>query len=678
MEQKKVEVKKLEEQKQTIETKFADPVAFQKLPPAEKAEIKKSLEHLSEDIATKQVEQQTLAQEHAVIQSDIKELQQSLHDLSNMQENIAHEDHSQVEEARATARETKALQEQLVAEEDKTDRMVIDVQEQVEVVSQKESTCRPSDVYDFSDAVTAQQYATIIESHDEHHSSQAADRMDVDEHMPTVQEFAPLVDEETLVKDEKASPMVEDQISVEQEQAITEARGSDVFGAGSEVATSKDQPVYDEVDRINELETETVQQPIEDTIVPETQQVEISTDVQENFAEPAVEEFEGRLQDKPQEVQQNFSEMTQSDIDPLNSQIVTNESSQVETMFGHSIPVAVEEPREVSQSEVKESAETRDNLADDIANFGLNTETQSAVTAVAASVAAQIPVDSPAPVKKAAAPTVPALTDAEIAEQSRLLEEKRRQEEMRRPDESQNEHQARINEKMALLEKEKWAKEKIVAEEKKQQAELRRSEREKQAAEEKIRVEEQIRLAKEVAAADRKRRDEAKRQQEEALERLKAEELAKSVTSNVAVVGMMRKKKEKETAGESTEIILTAEQIVRRTRLEMEIELLALKKQLQSEHKTQRALLKISEEVKKTKGAAEVGPSSDASVPEWIKKMNDIASGSKTVRVKIKSAQQSNPDRLSFAEKMLFYTAGAVETKGAAPKPKGALDDLTE
>lgn len=47
----------------------------------------------------------------------------------------------------------------------------------------------------------------------------------------------------------------------------------------------------------------------------------------------------------------------------------------------------------------------------------------------------------------------------------------------------------------------------------------------------------------------------------------------------------------------------------------------------------------------------------------WISKMNDIASASKTLRMKIVMKQKSGGEQLSFRERMLFFTTNIVENK---------------
>lgn len=103
----------------------------------------------------------------------------------------------------------------------------------------------------------------------------------------------------------------------------------------------------------------------------------------------------------------------------------------------------------------------------------------------------------------------------------------------------------------------------------------------------------------------------------------------------------------------------------RRTQLEMEIELLALKKRLQAEMRERLNLEKLSESVSQEK--QKLVQNTDSRVPEWIKKINIYAAQSKELRVKINESQRTNPDKLSFTEKMLFFTAGVIESAESNP-----------
>lgn len=95
----------------------------------------------------------------------------------------------------------------------------------------------------------------------------------------------------------------------------------------------------------------------------------------------------------------------------------------------------------------------------------------------------------------------------------------------------------------------------------------------------------------------------------------------------------------------------------RRTRLEMETEILVLKKRIQEEKTKQKKLEELKQmsenPVQDREGAR----------PTWIKQLEDVASSSKTLRVKIAMKQQQGPDQLSFRERMLFFAAGAAGGK---------------
>lgn len=102
---------------------------------------------------------------------------------------------------------------------------------------------------------------------------------------------------------------------------------------------------------------------------------------------------------------------------------------------------------------------------------------------------------------------------------------------------------------------------------------------------------------------------------------------------------------------------------VRMTKYEMEMELLVLKKRLEAERAERERLAQL-------KGQIEGARTADGLLPDWIRQMEDVASNSLTLRVKIGRKQAENPDRLTFRERMLFFAAGAVETniKGGTPK----------
>jgi len=91
--------------------------------------------------------------------------------------------------------------------------------------------------------------------------------------------------------------------------------------------------------------------------------------------------------------------------------------------------------------------------------------------------------------------------------------------------------------------------------------------------------------------------------------------------------------------------------LTRKTRYEMEVELIMLRKKLMADRQTVQRLKKIQEKVTDTEGA----------LPQWVKKMEEVASSSKTLRVKITQKQASGPDALSFRERMLFFAAKGAD-----------------
>lgn len=107
--------------------------------------------------------------------------------------------------------------------------------------------------------------------------------------------------------------------------------------------------------------------------------------------------------------------------------------------------------------------------------------------------------------------------------------------------------------------------------------------------------------------------------------------------------------------------------------VDMEVELVALKQRLEEAEvaSSQESLGGSIEGM----DAAEVvrqrmiKESEDMAMPDWLKKVNMDLGKSKTLRTKVNKMQQQNPDAMSFREKMLFYTAGAVE-KGDKGKGK--------
>lgn len=105
----------------------------------------------------------------------------------------------------------------------------------------------------------------------------------------------------------------------------------------------------------------------------------------------------------------------------------------------------------------------------------------------------------------------------------------------------------------------------------------------------------------------------------------------------------------------------------RMTKYEMEMELLLLKKRLVAEMEERERLGHIKDQMESARGLGGRG-----FLPEWIRQTQDVASNSRTLRIKIGRKQAENPDKLSFRERMLFFAAGAVESniKNTAPARK--------
>jgi len=105
----------------------------------------------------------------------------------------------------------------------------------------------------------------------------------------------------------------------------------------------------------------------------------------------------------------------------------------------------------------------------------------------------------------------------------------------------------------------------------------------------------------------------------------------------------------------------------RKTRYEMEMELLMLKKRLQGEKEEKSRLERLKQKMDSAKGDV----MASGKVPDWIKQINQVAASSKTLRVKIGRQQVENPDGLSFRERMLFFAAGSTEpnVKTGVPPP---------
>lgn len=79
----------------------------------------------------------------------------------------------------------------------------------------------------------------------------------------------------------------------------------------------------------------------------------------------------------------------------------------------------------------------------------------------------------------------------------------------------------------------------------------------------------------------------------------------------------------------------------RKTRYDMELEVLMLKKRLNKEKEE-------SQKLGYLKRAAEIGPNGAGGIPDWLRQLQLVATNSTTVRVKIRQKQRVNPDMLSF------------------------------
>ncbi|KAJ3290642.1 Protein wwc2 [Borealophlyctis nickersoniae] len=99
------------------------------------------------------------------------------------------------------------------------------------------------------------------------------------------------------------------------------------------------------------------------------------------------------------------------------------------------------------------------------------------------------------------------------------------------------------------------------------------------------------------------------------------------------------------------------------TRIEREMELLALKRKLEQEQREQTLLRTVAEKAKAevTSAMKMEHINKDASgkpiVPQWIKALNNYASASATVRSNIKSKANKGGDQLTFREKLLLFTS---------------------
>jgi len=82
----------------------------------------------------------------------------------------------------------------------------------------------------------------------------------------------------------------------------------------------------------------------------------------------------------------------------------------------------------------------------------------------------------------------------------------------------------------------------------------------------------------------------------------------------------------------------------RKTRYEMEVELLMLKKRIEGEKDEKVRLEALKGKLQNARDIA----NQTGRMPVWIKQINQIAESSKTLRMKIGKQQMKNPDELSF------------------------------
>lgn len=99
----------------------------------------------------------------------------------------------------------------------------------------------------------------------------------------------------------------------------------------------------------------------------------------------------------------------------------------------------------------------------------------------------------------------------------------------------------------------------------------------------------------------------------------------------------------------------------RMTKYEMEMELLMLKKRLIAEQEEKERLSSMKDQMEGARRTAA------GLLPDWIRQLEDVASNSRTLRVKIGRKQADNPDKLTFRERMLFFASGAVESNVRGP-----------
>jgi len=97
----------------------------------------------------------------------------------------------------------------------------------------------------------------------------------------------------------------------------------------------------------------------------------------------------------------------------------------------------------------------------------------------------------------------------------------------------------------------------------------------------------------------------------------------------------------------------------RKTHYEVVMDLMELKQMVAEEKREREKLTELKVELEKTKEEIQ----SIGTIPDWLKQIDQAAKESKTIRMKIHQKQKKNPDQLSLKERILFFTAAAVENQ---------------
>ncbi|KXS19432.1 hypothetical protein M427DRAFT_143237 [Gonapodya prolifera JEL478] len=168
----------------------------------------------------------------------------------------------------------------------------------------------------------------------------------------------------------------------------------------------------------------------------------------------------------------------------------------------------------------------------------------------------------------------------------------------------------------------------------------------------------------EVAEEDEEEEAEEEEEEEEAEDAEEAEEAIESDAEDDSSV-----QGGEDQVGVKAEEVRTAED----TRPSvMASELAALKQRLEQERKQNQTLQMATSSMADSKTSMEA--SGEYRVPGWVKEISKTAATSKTVRIKIKDRQKMNPEGLTFADKMLYFTAEAQDSGNkTAPKAVTSL-----